>query len=112
MLPIYLHAFLGPLLGPRQQHLLGSGLTWTLDDIHAPPQRLPDPVGTLLLSAVAGIHPQMAEARKSRICPMQQRLDPFVIHHLGAVWTLALSTKPSVSTRRWRLRPLTFLPPS
>ena|SRR5215217_789883 len=85
MLPIYLHAFLGPLLGPRHQHLLGSGLTWTLDDIHAPPQRLPDPVGTLLLSAVAGIHPQMAEARKSRICPMQQRLDPFVIHHLGAV---------------------------
>src|ERR687890_1026479 len=29
-----------------------------------------------------------------------------------ALWTLALSTNPWVSTSKWRLRPLTFLPPS
>jgi hypothetical protein len=29
-----------------------------------------------------------------------------------ALWTLALSTKPLVSTNRCHLRPLIFLPPS
>ncbi len=112
MLPLHLHAFLGPLPGSPHQHLLGSGLAGTLDDIHAPPQTLPDPVGTLLLSAVAGIHPQLTEARKPRLCPMQQRLDPFSKSITLALWTFALSTKPSVSTRMWRFLPFTFFPPS
>jgi hypothetical protein len=64
MLPIHLHALFGPFLSPRFQNLFGSGLPLTLDDIHAPPQRLLDPVCTLLLSAVASIHPQMREAGK------------------------------------------------
>ena len=29
-----------------------------------------------------------------------------------ALWTLASSTNPCVSTRRWRFLPLTFLAPS
>ena len=86
MLPIHLYALFGPFSGPRHQYLLGSSLTWTLDDIYAPPQCLLDPVCALILSAVAGIHPQVTKARKSPLCPIQQRLDPLVIHHLGAVY--------------------------
>lgn len=65
MLPIHSHALFGPLSSPRLQNLFGSGLPLTLDDIYAPPQGLLDPVCTLLLSAVASIHPQMREARRS-----------------------------------------------
>jgi hypothetical protein len=89
MLPIYRYALLGPFPSPPLQNLFGSSLRWTLDDIHAPPQRLLDPVCTLLLSAVAGIHPQMREARKSPLCPIQQRLDPFSKSITLALWTFA-----------------------
>ncbi len=86
MLPIHLYAFFGPLLGPRLHDLFGGGLARALEEIHASPQCLLDPVCALILSAVAGIHPQVTEARKSPLCPIQQRLDPLVIHHLGAVY--------------------------
>jgi hypothetical protein len=112
MLPIHLYALFGPLLGSRLHDLFGGGLPWALEEIHAPPQCLLDPVCALILSAVAGIHPQVTEARKSPLCPIQQRLDPLVIHHLGAVDLCLESTKPSVSTRICRFLPLTFLPPS
>ena len=64
MLPVHLHSLFGPFLGPPHQHTFRGGLSWTLDDIYAPPQSLLDPVCTFLLSAVAGIHPQVREARK------------------------------------------------
>ncbi len=44
LLPIHRHAFLFPLLGPRQKHLFGSGFSGTHHQIHAPPQGLPHPV--------------------------------------------------------------------
>jgi hypothetical protein len=31
------------------------------------------------------IHPQMTEAGKLRLCPIQQRLDPLIVHYLGTV---------------------------
>src|SRR5215208_3602792 len=85
MLPIHLHAFLGPLPGPRLQHLLGSGLTWTLDEIHAPPQRLLYPVLALVLSTIACVQPQMRKAGKVPVRLVQEGLDPLIIHHLGTV---------------------------
>src|SRR5215216_6788575 len=112
MLPIHLYALFGPFSGPRHQYLLGSSLTWTLDDIYAPPQCLLDPVCALILSAVAGIHPQVTEARKSPLCPIQQRLDPLSKSITLALCTFTLSTKPSVSSRICCFLPLTFLPPS
>src|SRR5215211_2673782 len=99
MLPIHLHALFGPLPGPPHQHLLGSGHSGTLEEIHAPPQCLLDPVCTLVLSAVARVQPQVRKAGKLPICSSQKRLDPLIIHHFGTVWTFTLSTKPSVSTR-------------
>ncbi len=41
----------------------------------------------------------------------QQEPDPVAVHTIGGVGR-ALSTRPSVSTNRWRLRPFTSLPPS
>ena len=81
----------------------GSGLFRTLHQIHAPSQGLFYPVRALVLSAVAGVQPQMAQAGKLLLRPPQQRLDPLVIHDLGAVDLRLESTKPSVSTRMWRL---------
>src|SRR5918993_365705 len=79
------HQFAPLYLRPRPQYLFGGWLFRTLHEIHAPAQGLLDPVRALVLSTVARIEPQMREARKSLVRPPKQRLDPFVIHHLGAV---------------------------
>src|SRR5829696_1762088 len=70
-LPIRLDALFGPFPGPRHQHLFGSGLFRTLDELHAPTQRLFDPVLALVLSSVARVQPQVGEARKSFLRSMQ-----------------------------------------
>jgi site-specific DNA recombinase len=57
LLPIYLHAFFGPLSGPRHKHFLRSRLAWLADDLHAPPERLLYPVCALVFSCVASVHP-------------------------------------------------------
>jgi hypothetical protein len=95
------------------EHLFWASLARTLHQIHAPPQGLLS-AQSLPLSSVASIHPQIAEARKSRLCSMQERLDP-----LSKSMILALCG-PSLGVRNPRgvhqdvvLRmPLTFLPPS
>jgi hypothetical protein len=102
-LPLYGHALFGPFTGPRHHYLFWGGLFRALHQIHAPSQCLPHPVRALVLSALARVQPQMPEARESLPCSMQQRLDPLVVHHLGAVDLRLESTKPSVSTRMWRL---------
>src|SRR5215203_2633748 len=84
-LPIRLHALFGPRPSPCHKHLFGSRLFRTLHQIYAPTQRLFDPVLALVLSSVARVQPQMTQARKSFLRSMQQRLDSFVIHHLGTV---------------------------
>src|SRR5215217_5239262 len=53
----------------------------------------------------------MLEARKLYLCPLKEHLNPVPIHELAAC-TLASSTKPCVSTSKWRFLPFTFLPPS
>src|SRR4051794_16668017 len=111
-LPIHGHALFGPFPCPPHQHHLGGGLFRTLHQIHAPAQGFLYPVRPLVLSAVTRIQPQMREAGKALVRLAQQRLDALVVHDLGAVDLRLESTKPSVSTRMWRLRPLTFLPPS
>src|SRR5215208_6634143 len=68
LLPIYRYAFFSPLLGPRLHDLFGGSLARALEEIHAPPQHLLDPVFALVLPAVATIQPQMTEAGKLRIC--------------------------------------------
>src|SRR5215204_2376844 len=84
-LPIYSHALSGPLRSPPHQHLFRCGLFRTLEELYAPAQGLFHPVCALILSTVARVEPQMREARKSLGRPPKQRLDPFVIHHIGAV---------------------------
>jgi hypothetical protein len=54
----------------------------------------------------------MAKAREQLLGATNKRLDPLLVHHALATWTFDFSTKPSVSTRRWRFVPMTFLGPS
>ena len=112
LLPIYLHTFLGPIPRPRSKHLFGGSIARTLHELHAPAQGLLNPIATLVLSSVARVQPQMMQAREALLRSMQQRLDPLSKSITLALWTFAFSTKPSVSTRMWRLRPFTFFPPS
>ena len=112
LLPIQRHALFGPFRSPPHQHLFRGGLFRTLHQIHAPAQGLLYPVSALVLSAVARVQPQVAEARKSYIRPLQLRLDPLVIHHLGAV-DLSFEHETFGVYQDVALRlPLTFLPPS
>src|SRR5215216_4418757 len=102
LLPIYLHALVQPLLSPCHKHFLWGRLAWTLDEIHTPSKLLLHPALALVLATIASIHPQMFEARKLRIRLLQSSvLIPSQSITL-ALWTFALSTKPSVSTRMWR----------
>src|SRR5829696_6995176 len=64
LLPIYAYALLSPLPRPPHQHLFRGGLLRTLHELHAPAQSLLDPVGALVLSAVACVQPQVREARE------------------------------------------------
>jgi hypothetical protein len=112
MLPTHPHALFGPLSGPRLQNLFGSSLALTLDDIYAPAQSLLDPVLALVLSTLAGVQPQVTEARKLPVRPPQERLDPLVIHHLGTVDLRLEHEAFGVYQDMTLLRPLTFLPPS
>lgn len=73
-------------------------------------QNLLHPVLALALSPVAAIQPRMLEARVRSVGASEERLDTLVVHDLRAV-DLASSTKPSVSSSRWRFFPFTFLPP-
>src|SRR5215210_9301520 len=62
--PIHRHALLSPFLRPTHQHLFGGWLSGALDEVHAPSQSLAHPIGALVLSAVARVHPQVREARE------------------------------------------------
>src|SRR5215210_2063356 len=62
--PIHRHALLSPFLRPTHQHLFGGWLSGALDEVHAPSQSLAHPIGALVLSAVARVHPQVQEARE------------------------------------------------
>src|SRR5918993_653909 len=62
--PIHRHALLSPFLRPTHQHLFGGWLSGALDEVHTPSQSLAHPIGALVLSAVAGVHPQVREARE------------------------------------------------
>ena len=50
----------------------------------------------------------MREAREASPYPLQKEPDAVLVGDPGAVCTRASSTRPSVSTSRWRLLPLTF----
>jgi hypothetical protein len=65
-----------------------------------------------LLPGSQSIHPQMFEAGKGRIRSPQQLFDPVPVHDLGAMDLCLEDETLTVSTSRWRLRPLIFLPPS
>src|SRR5215212_3326356 len=67
LVEIYLHAFFGPLPGPRLQHLRRSGLASTLDELGIPPQGLLYPICPLAFSAVAPVQPKMGEVRKRSV---------------------------------------------
>jgi hypothetical protein len=70
--------------------------------IHTPSKLLLYPVLAPIFSPVAGIHPQMFEAGELHMCSLHSSvLIPSQSITL-ALWTFALSTKPSVSTSRWR----------
>jgi hypothetical protein len=83
-----------------------------LDDLRAPAERRFDPVLAFAAPIVAGVQPDMLQPREpggdgsasSNFTPSRSMIP--------AEWTLTASTRPSVSTSRWRLRPLTCLPPS
>ncbi len=74
-----------PLLGPRHKHLFEGGLARTLDPFHAPSQNLLYPVLALVLPPVTAVRPRVLRARERFAGVLQERLDPPVIHHLGAV---------------------------
>lgn len=55
----------------------------------------------------------MGEARETGArCESEHELDAVAVRDARALWTLAMSTKPWVSTSRCRFLPLTFLAPS
>jgi hypothetical protein len=93
--PIYGHLLIGPTTRPSHQHLFRGRLAWALHEIHAPPEGLFHPVCALVLSSVACLQPEVAEARECLVCSLKERLDPLLIHNLCAVYGRALSTKPS-----------------
>src|SRR5215210_3517801 len=112
LLPIDLHTLVQPLFSPCHKHFFWGRLARTLDEIHTPSKFLLRPVLALVLAPVASIHPYrclrrgncVSACRSSVLIPSQSIT--------LALWTFALSTKPSVSTSRWRLRPLIFFAPS
>jgi site-specific DNA recombinase len=61
-LPIDLLALLGPFLGPSLRHLLRDGLRGLAHDLHAQAQNLLSPA--FAPSLVAGVHPQVLQARE------------------------------------------------
>jgi hypothetical protein len=58
--PIHRHA----LLSLTHQHPFRGWLSGALDEVHTPSQSLAHPIGALVLSAVARVHPQVGEARE------------------------------------------------
>jgi hypothetical protein len=55
----------------------------------------------------------MSKAREPMPHELHERLYALTIEDALAAWTFALSTSPSVSTKkRWRFVPFTFLPGS
>src|SRR5215211_4587661 len=105
-LPIHHLSLLGPPLGPGLSHLLRDRLLGLAYHLDAQAHRLLGPPFAPPL--VAGIDPQMREAREPDSCRPSSSPMPSASGTL-ALCTLALSTKPSVSTSKWRFLPSTFL---
>src|SRR5918994_489798 len=106
-LPVHHYALLGPLRGPQLGHLLGDRFLGLAHHLHAQVQSLLCP--TPAPSLVAGVHPQVRKAREASAHRLQQQPDAVLVGHPGALWTRAWSTRPSVSTSRWRFLPSTPL---
>src|SRR5215208_5885684 len=88
----------------RYKYFLGGGFACSIDDLYLPAQGLLCPVCTLVLSCVTSVQPQVRKAREQSFGAIQQRQGDTVSKSITlALMTLALSTKPSVSTSRWRL---------
>jgi hypothetical protein len=81
-------------------------------DPRSSPEGLLDPVLALILSSIARVQPQMTQVRESLLCSMQQRLDPLVVHDLGAVDLRLEHETLGVYQDVALLRPFTFFPPS
>ena len=99
-----------PTPRPRDlhHHLLRDRLFRLTHDLDAQAQDLllgPPPASPLVTS----IDPQMRKASKAIPRRVQQQLDAVFVGHLSAVRTRTSSTKPSVSTNRWRFLPATCL---
>src|SRR5215208_1967432 len=60
------------------------------------------PASAFLLAPVTSVQPQVLKAWEQLLGTIEQRLDPLLVHHALATWTFAFSTKPSVSTSKWR----------
>jgi hypothetical protein len=112
-LPIDSHAFSScPLPSPCHQHLFEGGLTGTRSrrsTLHLTRSSLPNPC-PYSRPCSQSVQPQMRKAWELCLCPLKEHLDPIPIHDGLALWTLALSTKPWVSTSKCRFLPFTFLP--
>jgi site-specific DNA recombinase len=105
-LPIHRLSLLGPFLGPKPSHLLRDRLLGLAYHLYAQAHRLLGPPFAPPL--VAGIDPQMFQAPEPDPRRLQQ---PYAVcvGDFSAVYGRALSTKPSVSTSKWRFLPSTLL---
>jgi hypothetical protein len=79
-LPVDLHTFFSPLFGPRLEHLLGGWFARTCDEFHALPQwSLLHPTLAFLFAPIAGVQPQVLEARELLVCVSQELFYPLLI---------------------------------
>src|ERR1700686_3097802 len=81
-----------------------------LDDVQGPGTGLGDYLGHLW-PLVAGVGEDAFDERKGCRAVRSRSLAPSRSCTLAG-WTATLNMRPSVSTRIWRLRPVTFLPAS
>src|SRR5215212_9270662 len=108
LLPIHLLAFLGPLPCPSLGHLLRERLPRLAHHLHTQSHNLLGP--TSPPSLASSVDPQVSKAREEIAARrIQQHPNAICVRDSGAVYGRALSTKPSVSTRRWRFLPSTCL---